>query len=65
MEGWVLIHSFNDAFTAEIARQVLLNSDIEAVVVNKRDSSYVTLGNVELYVEPANVAIANELLKDF
>lgn len=65
MEGWVLVHSFNDVFTAEIARQVLLNSDIEGVVVNKRDSSYVTLGNVELYVEPANVAIANELLKEF
>ncbi|HUW05977.1 MAG TPA: DUF2007 domain-containing protein [Williamwhitmania sp.] len=65
MEGWVLVHSFNDVFTAEIARQVLLTSNIEAVVVNKRDSSYVTLGNVELYVEPANVAIANELLKEF
>lgn len=65
MEGWVLIRSFRDIFTAEIARQTLLNANVEAVVVNKRDSSYVTLGDVELYVEPASVAMANELLKDF
>jgi hypothetical protein len=65
MEGWVLLRSFSDIFTAEIARQALLNSNIEAVVVNKKDSFYVTIGDVELYVEPSNVAMATELLKDF
>ena len=57
MEGWVLLRSFSDIFTAEIARQALLNSNIEAVVVNKKDSFYVTIGDVELYVEPSNVAM--------
>jgi len=61
MEGWVLLRSFSDIFTAEIARQALLNSNIEAVVVNKKDSFYVTIGDVELYVEPSNVAMATEL----
>ncbi len=65
MEGWVLVYSCSDLFTAELARQALLNSGVESIVVNKKDSFYVTIGDVELYVEPTNVAIATELLKDF
>jgi len=65
MEGWVAIFSCDNVFRAELARQHLGNNGIEAIVVNKKDSFYVTIGDVEVYVAAEDAEQATSLLKDF
>ena len=45
---WVKVYSTTDIFKAEIIKQMLLSNDIEAVVMNQKDSSY-HFGFAEIY----------------
>ncbi len=49
---------------AELLRQHLEEEDIYAVVLNKRDSSYVSFGSVELYVHESNRDEALKLMNE-
>ncbi len=60
---WILIHTFGKNYLAEIAKEVLLDNDIEAVVFDKTESSYTYLSTFELYVKPENAEKAFELIK--
>lgn len=46
-----------------MVRQMLMSNGIEAVVINKRDSSYLTFGEAELYVEAENATKAKTLIE--
>ena len=50
MEGWTLVHSDGQTFGAELVKSQLEAEGIQAVVLNKRDSSYGMFGPVEVYV---------------
>jgi hypothetical protein len=50
-KGWVKIFSTTDLQKAEIMRVVLEENGIPCVVINKKDSSYLTFGEIELYVQ--------------
>ena len=65
MEGWVAVFSCDQVFSAELARQYLENNGVTAIVVNRKDSFYVTIGDVEVYVALADADVATSLLKDF
>lgn len=60
---WTSVYSSNKPWQAEIAKQVLNDHGIEAIVVNKQDSNYL-FGEVEVYTQPEDVARAKELLKN-
>jgi len=47
-----------------VARQVLEEGGIEAVVINKRDSSYLAFGEAEVYVKQDDVIRAKKLIKN-
>jgi len=49
MKGWTKINSFDNFYEAEIRRQFLQNAEIEAIVINAKDSLFL-LGNIDLYV---------------
>ncbi len=59
--NWTKIKVYNQAFEAEIVKNMLLENNIPAVVLNKKDSSYL-FGVVELYVEQENANNAMELM---
>ena len=59
--GWVKINTYSIVVEAEIVRQMLIENDIPAVVVNKQDV-YIRFGNVELYVQQENEAAALQLI---
>ena len=63
MEKWICIYTTDRQYKAELVKETLLHENIEAVVYNKMDSSYVFLGKVEVYVQPENEYQAIELLK--
>ncbi|RLD48105.1 MAG: DUF2007 domain-containing protein [Bacteroidetes bacterium] len=63
-KGWTNIRNFNKAYLAEIAKEVLTDNNIESVIINKKDSSYTTFGDIELYVREENAETAKQLIKE-
>ena len=49
-QGWKKIKVYTNAIEAEIVKQMLVESGIPAIVLNKQDSSYLVFGKIELYV---------------
>ncbi len=63
-KDWVVAKTFGKAYIADIAIEVLADNGIRGVVMNKKDSSYQTFGDVEVYVETANLEKAKKLLEE-
>jgi len=63
-DNWIVIYSSNKPWQAEIAKQVLIENGIEAVVINKKDSSYLVFGDAEVYVAKENAENSRILIKD-
>jgi hypothetical protein len=61
-DNWTSIYSTDKPWQAEIARQVLVENGIEAVVINKRDSSYLAFGEAEVFVSIENAERSKKLL---
>ncbi|MRG46595.1 hypothetical protein GFS24_15840 [Chitinophaga sp. SYP-B3965] len=63
-KDWVKVFSSNISFESEIVKGMLLENEIEAVVVNRQDSSFVQMlpGMDEVYVHNSNEAKAKELI---
>lgn len=61
--GWQSIYVSNKMHLVEIIKAVLADNDIPAVVVDKRDSSYITIGDIELYVSEENAILARVLIE--
>jgi len=62
---WVLIFSTTVPYQAEIIKQMLESNGIEAVVMNKQDSSYPMLGEADILVSEEFEAKARKLIDDF
>ena len=62
-KDWQLVYSAKSAIDAEMMRGMLENAGIEAVVMNKQDSSYL-FGDVEIYVGKELFDRAVEILKN-
>ena len=64
-KDWVQVYSTDKMFQAEIFKQVLADHEIEAVIINKMDSSYKSFGEIEIYVKNVHVIKAKMLAKEF
>ena len=64
MEDWKCIYSTDQMYKAEMMKAFLVKENIEAVVVNKKDSAYTVFAEVELYVQPEDEHLAIELIKE-
>jgi hypothetical protein len=62
-KNWAKIFESPDELKLEIARQMLDDQNIESVIINKKDSSYL-FGELELYVNRDRVIEAKSVLKD-
>jgi len=60
---WVKIYSTEMLYKAEIAKGVLEEHGIPAVILNKRDSAYQNFGYVEVYVNSEYAVKAVNLIK--
>ena len=54
INDWVLLGAFALEYQGELLKQVLEDEGIDSVVVNKKDSAYRILGQVEVYVKQAD-----------
>ncbi|QQT28293.1 DUF2007 domain-containing protein [Sphingobacterium spiritivorum] len=55
--------TYTNAIQSEIVKQMLLENEVNAVVLNKQDSSYL-FGKIELYVNVNDVEKANALIEE-
>jgi len=62
MENWYLLLRTDKYIDAEILRGLLEENQIPVVVVNKQDSSYIFLGDIEVYVPPQFRELARDLM---
>lgn len=58
---WVKIYTSADFYKSEMVRQVLIDHEIEAVMLNKQDSQY-KFGDIEVYINKANFQEALEII---
>ena len=62
-DNWISVYTTEHAWQAEIAKQILSENGIEAVVINKRDSSLLSFGEIKVYVSQEDSERSKELLK--
>ena len=62
-EGWVLVYQADEEYKAEINKQLLEDSELHPVVMDRKDDEF-RIGNVEVYVSPFEAEIALRLIKD-
>lgn len=63
-KDWKCIFHTNQVYQAEIAKEILENEEINCVLLNEHDSTFPTLGEVEVWVHQDFEEKAIELLKD-
>lgn len=63
-ENWVKHKVYQNAFRAEVVKQMLIENNIPAVLLNKQDSSYL-FGVIELYVDRDHQLEAAALIDSF
>jgi hypothetical protein len=54
MQGWFMLYSTKNYLEANIIKGKLEENNIRAVILNKQDTNYVSIGEIELYV-PAHL----------
>ena len=54
-KDWVNIFTTDKYYLAEIIKDLLADNDINSVIMNKKDSSYLSFGEIEIYVKAENV----------
>jgi len=63
-EDWIVVHTTNKVYLAEMIRQLLSDHGIDAIIINKMDSSYL-FGDIEVYTRPDNVLKSKLLIEKF
>ena len=62
-KGWQLIYYSDKQLRVQIVKAALEDNGIECFELNKKDSSYITVGEIELYVKKANVPLAKVIIE--
>lgn len=60
---WAVVFETDQLYRAEIALQVLQEEGVEAVIMNKKDSSYIVIGDIKVLVRNEFLVKAEELIK--
>ena len=63
-KDWICVFHTEQSFQAEIAKEILENEEIICVVLNERDSTFPSVGELEVWVHQDFRNKAIELLKD-
>ena len=61
--GWIKIYTSADFFKSELVRQVLIDHEIEAILINKQGFPY-RIGEVEIYIHKDSFQKALEIIME-
>jgi len=62
-KGWERIYTSDKMHLVEIVKAVLSENGIVSFEVNKKDSTYITIGDIELYVKNKDVVLSKFLIE--
>ena len=60
--NWIKIYTSTEQYKINLLKGYLLKRDILTISLNKKDSSYLVFGEIELYVKKENVILAKNLI---
>lgn len=63
-KNWICVLQTGENFQAEIAKEILENEEIQCVIINDHDSTFPSIGDIEVMVHKDFAEKAIELLKD-
>lgn len=61
---WIKVYSHHEPHKVEIVKAVLFDNNIESVIIDKRDRSYISIGEMELYVKHGDDVLAQVIIKE-
>ena len=64
MKNPIRLYSSNQRFEIELLKAKLAEEQIECYLMDKQDSAYVVIGDVELYVDESDKAKAEYILTE-
>jgi hypothetical protein len=64
MSDKIVIRTFTEEFEVRVAKMTLQEHGIESWILNKKDSAYIPIGYIELYVDERDHEKASEILKE-
>jgi len=62
--NWVKVYSTNNLQHIELLRHILKENGIDAIVMNKQDSIYVTIGEIDLMVNTNDVLRSKKIISE-
>jgi len=62
-KDWIFVFSTDKEYQAHIIIDMLKDNEIDAVIINKQDSAYITIGDAEVYVKNENAVKARHLIE--
>jgi hypothetical protein len=62
---WVKAYETDIDFKAEMIKRMLADNDIQSLFIDKTDSSYPLIGDVEVYVKRDDIIKALKLIGEF
>ena len=63
-QKWTTIKTSNQIYQLEILKGLLMQHDIQSVIINMQDSSYLNFGEAELKVLETNYEKAMQIIKN-
>ncbi len=62
-KDWVKVYTVDKSYKAQLALEILEEQSIQGVVIDKKDSAYLSFGEYEIYVNKKFETTARELLQ--
>jgi len=62
-KGWTCVYISDKVHQVEMIRAILRENEIESVILDKRDSVYITVGDIEVYVPEENAILARVIIE--
>lgn len=63
-KDWICVLQTEQTYQAEIARELLDNEGIDCVIMNEHDSTFPSIGEVEVWVHQDYKQQAQDILKE-
>ncbi len=64
MSKWSKVYESKEPYRAEIVKDILEQKEINAIIINKKDSAYYIFGMLEVHVEAKAVLNALKIIEN-
>ncbi|WCT12242.1 hypothetical protein [Mucilaginibacter jinjuensis] len=61
-QNWIKFFTSTNFYQSEMVKQMLIENHIDAVLLNKQDSSHRNFGNIEVYIHKEDFSQAVEIM---